>query len=104
MRIFARLLETLYRVAAKYRCALIVVGVGALAPLSLEVSEPALALNECGALVGGSATCTPALDPYATGIGYDTNDGLGGTPIILTLQSGVTCQHSGQGAGHRRCR
>ena len=89
MGIFARLLEELYRVDAKYRCALIVVGATALVPWSLVISQPALALDECGALVLSSATCTPALNPYGAGIGYDTNNGLGGTPITLTLQSGV---------------
>jgi hypothetical protein len=89
MGIFARLLEELYRVDAKYRCALIVVGATALVPWSLVISQPALALDECGALVLSSATCTPTLNPYAAGIGYDTNNGLGGTPITLTLQSGV---------------
>ena len=78
MRIFTRPLEKLYRVAAKYRCALIVVGAAALAPLSLGISEPALAANECGPLVGGSVTCTstpgipPATvgNPYPGGISY----------------------------------
>src|SRR5262249_22899591 len=56
-----------------------------LAPLSLGVSEPALALDECGPLVGGSVTCTSAGNPYATGINYNTNN----TPINVTLQSGV---------------
>jgi outer membrane autotransporter protein len=50
---------------------------------------PARADNECGLLVGGSAVCTPAGNPYAAGINYDTEDGLGGTPINLSLQSGV---------------
>ncbi len=51
--------------------------------------SPTLALNECGALVGGSVACTSAGNPYATGIGYDTQNGSGGAPINLTLQSGV---------------
>ena len=72
MTIFAQLLEKLYRVAAKYRCALIVVGAAALAPLSLGLSGPALAANECGPLVGGSVTC-PAGN-YPDGIGYNTGD------------------------------
>jgi hypothetical protein len=37
--------------------------------------------GECGAGMGGN--------PYASGINVDTNDGLGGSPIRLTLQSGV---------------
>ena len=88
MRIFARLLEKLNRVAAKYRCALIVVGAAALAPLSLGVSEPALAADECGPLVGGSVTCIstpgtpppPVGNPYPTGISY-----LQTTPGDLTV-------------------
>ncbi|GLR85403.1 autotransporter outer membrane beta-barrel domain-containing protein [Bradyrhizobium iriomotense] len=51
--------------------------------------SPALALNECGPLVLDSASCAPAGNPYPTGIGYDTNNGLGGTPINLTLLPGV---------------
>ena len=47
--------------------------------------SPALALDECGALVGGSATCTPAGNPYATGISYNTAN----TAINLTLLPGV---------------
>ena len=41
--------------------------------------------DECGALVSGNATCTPAGNPYATGINYNTDN----TPINLTLQPGV---------------
>jgi hypothetical protein len=52
-------------------------------------ARPVLAANECGSLVGDSATCTPAGNPYPTGINYDTNNGLGGTPINLTLLPGV---------------
>ena len=43
MRIFTRLLEKLYRVATKHRCASTIVGAAALATLSLGVSEPAVA-------------------------------------------------------------
>ena len=71
MRIFTRLLEELYRVAAKYRCALVVVGAAALAALCLGISGPALAQNECGALdASGSVTCTSAFNPYPNGISY----------------------------------
>ena len=43
----------------------------ALAPLSLGISGPALAANECGALdATGSVTCTSAGNPYPTGITY----------------------------------
>ncbi|WP_445216789.1 autotransporter outer membrane beta-barrel domain-containing protein [Bradyrhizobium sp. Pa8] len=52
--------------------------------------SPVLALNECGALdASGSVTCTSVGNLYPTGIGYDTQNGSGGTPINLTLQSGV---------------
>ena len=57
----------------------------ALAPLMLCMSAPALAVDECGALVGGSATCTSVNNPYANGINYSTNN----TPIFVTLESGV---------------
>ena len=88
MMIFTRPLEKLHRVAAKYRCALIVVGAAALAPLSLAISGPALAANECGPLVGGSVTCTstPGIppgtvgNPYPGGISY-----LQTTPGDLTV-------------------
>ena len=63
-------------------------GATALVPWSLVISQPALALDECGALVLSSATCTPTLNPYAAGIGYDTNNGLGGTPITPTHSRG----------------
>jgi outer membrane autotransporter protein len=56
----------------------------ALASSSLGISEPALAADECGPLVGGSVTCTSAGNPYATGISYNTNN----TPINVTLQQG----------------
>ena len=55
----------------------------ALVPLSLGISEPALAVDECGP---SPATCTPALNPYATGINYTGSDT---TPLSVTLQSGV---------------
>ena len=62
----------------------------ALTPLSLGVSEPALA--QCVPPPGGygvpiSPTCSAGT--YNTNINYDTNNGLGGFPINLTLQSGV---------------
>jgi outer membrane autotransporter protein len=55
----------------------------------LGMTGPAQADNECGPLVGGSATCLPAGNPYPTGINYDTEDGLGGSPINLSILSGV---------------
>jgi hypothetical protein len=60
----------------------------ALVPLSLGVSEPALANDECGALGAGgvpnSATCTFTLNPYPNGINYST----GNTPIFVKLDPG----------------
>jgi hypothetical protein len=58
----------------------------ALASSLLGLSGPALA--QC---VGtpDNVTCSPGGNPYASGINVDTNDGLGGSPIRLTLQSGV---------------
>lgn len=91
MTIFAQLLEKLYRVAAKYRCASIVVGAAALAPLSLGLSGPALAANECGPLVGGSVTC-PAGN-YPNGISYNTGDPA--LPINITLSPGVIVNSPG---------
>jgi hypothetical protein len=59
-----------------------------LAPLSLCLSEPVLA--QCSALdASGNATCNLGGNPYASGINVDTSNGFGGTPINLTLQSGV---------------
>ena len=55
----------------------------ALASSSLGISGPALALDECGP---SPATCTPALNPYATGINYTGSET---TPLSVTLQSGV---------------
>src|SRR5262245_58715180 len=56
----------------------------ALAPLSLCLSEPALA-QACGPLDGsGSVTCPPAANNYSTGITYNTAN----TPINLTLKPG----------------
>ena len=59
------------------------IAASALASSSLGISEPALALDECGP---SPATCTPALNPYATGINYTGSDT---TPLSVTLQSGV---------------
>ena len=98
MRTFARLLEKLYRVAAKYRCASIIVGVAALALLSLGISEPALAANECGALDAcGSVTCTSAGNPYPAGITY--GQPTPATPLNVTLNSDVNVVLPGPGIG-----
>jgi hypothetical protein len=92
VRIFTGLLEKLYRGAAKYRCALIVVGVGALALLSLGVSEPARAQvctppQPTPDPVTGNATCTGA---FNSNINYNTVN----TPIHLTA-SGVSVTSPG---------
>jgi hypothetical protein len=86
MRIFTRPLEKLHRVAGKYRCASIVVGAAALAVSSLCGSEPALALDECGALAGGIATCTSSGNFFNSGITYfQTISG----DMTVNLQQGV---------------
>ena len=54
----------------------------ALAPLSLCLSEPALA--QCAG-PADSTICTLGGNPYATGINVNTNN----TPITVTLQPGV---------------
>src|SRR5262249_27491479 len=57
----------------------------ALVPLSLGLSEPALA-QTCGPLdASGSVTCTTVGNPYAGGINY----GNTGVPTTVTLQQGV---------------
>src|SRR6516164_11517172 len=59
--------------------------VAALVPLSLGLSEPALA-QTCGPLdASGSVTCTTGGNPYAGGINY----GNTGVPTTVTLQQGV---------------
>jgi outer membrane autotransporter protein len=58
----------------------------ALAPLSLGVSEPALA--QCAG-PPGNTVCTPGGNPYPSGINVNTDNGLGGTAINLQLLSGV---------------
>ena len=99
MRIFARLLEKLYGIAAKYRGALIVVGFGALTLLSLGVSEPALAQCE-GPL--DAVICPPSGNPYTSGFlgnpysppapPNEPGINVGGNPtdeLNVTLESGV---------------
>jgi hypothetical protein len=57
---------------------------------SLGVSEPALADNECGALVGGSVTCTSANNFYPTGIVYGLPPPPPAIPSLnVTLNSDV---------------
>ena len=57
-----------------------------LASSSLGASGPALA--QCAG--PASATiCTLGGNPYATGINVNTDNGVGGNPINLTLQPGV---------------
>ena len=92
MRILTRLLDELYRVAAKYRCASLVVGAAALSPLSLGVSEPALA-GTCTPLdADGNATCTAGT--YTSNLNFGTND----TPINVTLEPGVIVNSPGGNA------
>jgi len=77
-----RQLVVLSSVAAKCRKFWLV---AALVPLSLGLSEPALA-QTCGALdASGSVTCTTVGNPYAGGINY----GNTGVPTTVTLAPGV---------------
>ena len=94
MGIFTRLLEKLYRVAAKYRCASIVVGAAALM-LSLGVSEPALA-QACGPLAV-SVTCTSAFNNYPGGISYLQTTPA--TDLHVNLNSDVNVTFSGAQLG-----
>src|SRR5262249_7806297 len=77
-----RQLVVLFGVTAKRRKYWLV---AALVPLSLGLSEPALA-QTCGPLdASGSVTCTTGGNPYAGGINY----GNTGVPTTVTLQPGV---------------
>jgi hypothetical protein len=58
----------------------------ALASSSLGISEPALAQNECGVLVGGVATCTSTGNPFNSGITYAQT--VAGD-LTVNLQQGV---------------
>jgi hypothetical protein len=51
----------------------------------MAVSPPAWADNECGGIVAGSVTCTPAGNDYSSGITYDTVQDL-----TMVVQDGVT--------------
>jgi hypothetical protein len=93
VRVFTGLLEKLYRVHAKYRCASIVVRAAALAPLSLGASEPALA--QCIA-AGGNLTCSGA---------FNSNINLNGGPsqaLSILLNPGVSVTSPGGGAVNAR--
>ncbi len=112
MRIFTRPLEKLHRVAAKYRCALIVVGAAALAPLSLAISEPAVAANECGPVdLSGSVTCTstpgtpppPVGNPYPGGISY-LQTTSGDLTVNLNSDVNVNVPFRGHNQGGGKCR
>jgi outer membrane autotransporter protein len=46
------------------------------------------ALAQCAG-PAANTICTPGGNPYPNGINVDTNNGLGGTPIAVTLQPGV---------------
>src|SRR5262249_40214747 len=77
-----RQLVVLFGVTAKRRKFWLV---AALVPLSLGLSEPALA-QTCGALdASGSVTCMTGGNPYAGGINY----GNTGVPTTVTLAPGV---------------
>jgi hypothetical protein len=66
----------------------------ALAPLSLGVSEPALAANECGALdPSGRVICQPANYPSGINYGQPTPN----TPLNVTLLPGVNVILPGPG-------
>jgi hypothetical protein len=70
----------------------------ALAPLSLGISGPALAANECGPLpASGSITCTSANNPYPAGITYGQPTPF--TPLNVTLNSDVNVNLSSPGIG-----
>ncbi len=75
----------------------------ALASSSLGVSGPALADNECGALVGGSIICTSTTgigNPYANGIVYGLPPPPPATPSLnVTLNSDVNVVLAGPGIG-----
>jgi hypothetical protein len=70
-----------------------------LASLSVGISEPALAQNECGPLVGGSVTCTSANNPYPTGITYGLPPPPSANPLNVTLNSDVEIVRAGPGIG-----
>jgi len=73
MRICPRLVVVLSDVAANYRKPWIIAAC-ILASLSVGISEPALAQNECGPLdPNGSVTCTNAGNNYNSGIAYLQN-------------------------------
>src|SRR6516162_3441051 len=79
---YLRQLVVLSSVSAKCRKFWLV---AAFVPLSLGLSEPALA-QTCGPLdATGSVTCTTFLNPYAGGINY----GNTGVPTTVTLDPGV---------------
>ena len=63
---------------------------------SLGVSEPALADNECGALVGGSVTCIPSPTNYPTGISYSQATTI---PLTVTLDPNVNVLLNASGIG-----
>jgi hypothetical protein len=71
----------------------------ALASSILGAIGPAQSANECDPLIGGAATCTAAKNPYSAGISYDTQDGFGGSPIDLSIQSGVNIVLKNGGSG-----
>src|SRR4051794_11638608 len=76
---------SLLAIAVKCRASWLIAA-SALAPLSLGVSQPALA--QCAG-PADNTICTPGGNPYPGGINVNTQNGLGGAPVNLTLQPGV---------------
>jgi hypothetical protein len=52
---------------------------------TLTLSQPAIAVDECGSIVGNSVTCTPAGNNYTSGTTYNPTDDL-----TMVVEDGVT--------------
>lgn len=66
----------------------------------VALAQPAFAADECGVLVGGVVTCTPAGNPYASGITYsgvtaDTTVNVNTGTVITTPNRGITVSSAG---------
>lgn len=73
-------------------------GLGILALAAL--AQPAFAADECGVIVAGVVTCTPAGNPYAAGVVYtgvtaDTTINAATGTIITTPNRGITATSAG---------
>lgn len=73
-------------------------GLGVLALAAL--AQPAFAADECGIVVAGVVTCTPAGNPYASGITYsgvtaDTTINVNAGTVITTPNRGITATSAG---------